>query len=91
MNYENRDKINSVFNIIDTCEHKIELLNKLSYYLYNAPLHDIIIRFSMVDGMSNYTQIDLSDDLESVEKLVDSYKELLEYRIREAKDILKEL
>lgn len=91
MKYENREAISSAFMRIDNYEHKIELLNKLSYYLKNAPIHDIIIRFSMIDGMNHYTQIDISDDLESVENFVDSYKEILEYRIREAKDTLKHL
>lgn len=91
MNYDNRSKIESALNIIDRSEFKIELLNILDAYLKNNHHHDIVIRFSLPNGMNHFTQIDISDDLESVENLSKSYKEILEYRIREAKDTLKNL
>ena len=92
MKYENRDKINSAFHVIDQCEQKIQLLDYLDDYIKSSLGYPhISLTFSMSDGIKPYTIIDLSDNLELVKNLRVAYKEILEFKIREAKDILKEL
>lgn len=91
MNYENREAIYTALMRIDHYENKIELLNKLDAYLKKAHFRDISIIFALPNVMSNHTQIDVSDSLESVKNFVDSYKGSLQHRIREEKDKLKDL